>query len=513
MAISLKLPSLDNNPILLAETRAHKISEFIQKLPFGDPITAATDLIDELQILNSQKVAFTNRYNALELYRPTAIQIYQELLPHFNSAGLPLSKNEQSFADTAIQLWQEFAYGYKFALIDLQNKILNINNSKTTAQIVHRAIHAVKEIALVHHLTYKAPPASLWAELHQLYFCALQQSAEKLSVTDQLSINNVSSVNLVYTQMLLMALADPQHLANSDILKADVYLSNIAEHAEIRPLGLIENPVGVFLVKLNSDNPPVPFAKNKEVPNNETDVLLITINLARQIHQHLNLLQEGIVPSDGYLPSYALEGHYADLLARLIKNFGKAQHRVFPRTKKSDGLELGIGLMVAHHLMYDGNGHFGSAANTAVTIKPSRWQVLNVSAGGYALRKFSTSQASVYVGDVVAMKNIKNKLWELAVLRWANVNDNNQLDVGLELISPSVTAITAHFMSSNIEAEALLLPEIAGLKQAASLIAARGFCKLGDTLKLEQANIITKVQIDKLVERTARFERFQYRLI
>ncbi len=513
MPISLKLPSLDNNPILLAETRAHKISEFIQKLPFGDPITAATDLIDELQILNSQKVAYANRYNALEQYRQATIQIYQELLPHFNNASLPLTKNEQSFADVAMQLWQEFAYGYKFALVDLQNKILNINNSKTTAQVVHRAIHAFKEIALVHHLTYRVPPSSLWAELHQLYFCAIQQSAEKLSVTDQLALNNVSSVNLVYTQMLLMALADPQHLTNSDILKTDSYLSNMAEHAEIRPLGLIENPVGVFLVRLDSNKPPIPFAKNKEVPNNETDVLLLTVNLARQIHQHLTLLQEGIVPSDGYLPSYALEGHYEDLLARLMKNFGKVQHRTFSRTKKSDGIELGIGLVVAHHLIKDNNEHFASAANTALTIKPSRWQVINVSAGGYAMRKFSTSQAAVYVGDVVAMKNSKNKRWELAILRWANMNDLNQLDVGIELISPSVTAITANLMTSNIEGEALLLPEIAGLKQAASIIAARGFIKLGDTLKLEQANIITKVQIDKLVERTTRFERFQYRLI
>jgi hypothetical protein len=511
LPISLKLPSLDNNPILLAETRAHKIAEFIQKLPFSDPITAATDLIDELQILNSQKVAFTNRYNALEQYRPAAIQIYQELLQHFSEASLPLTKNEQSFADVAVQLWQEFAYGYKFALVDLQNKILNINNSKTTAQVVHRAIHAFKEIALVHHLTYRVPPSSLWAELHQLYFCAIQQSSEKLAVTDQLAINNVSSVNLVYAQMLLMALADPQHLANSDILKTDSYLSNIAEHAEIRPLGLIDNPVGVFLVSLDGDKPPIPFTKNKEVPNNETDVLLVTVELARQIHQHLTLLQEGIVPNDGYLPSHALESHYEDLLARLMKNFGKTQHRVFSRTKKSDGIELGIGLMIAHHLISDGNSL--SATNTALVIKPSRWQVLNVGAGGYALRKFSTSQAAAYIGDVVVMKNSKDKLWELAVLRWANINQMNQLDVGLELISPSVKAITAHFINDNIEGEALLLPEITGLKQAASVITARGFCKLGDTLKLEQANIITKVQINKLVERTSRFERYQYCLI
>ncbi len=516
MPISLKLPSLDSNPILLAETRTHKIAEFIQKLPFGDPITAATDLIDELQILNSQKVTFANRYNALEQYRPIAIQIYQELLPHFNNASLPFTRNEQTFADVAIQVWQEFAYGYKFSLVDLQNKILNINSSKTTAQVVHRAIHALKEIALVHHLTYREPPANLWAELHKLYFCAIQHNAEKLAVTDQLAINSVSSVNLVYTQMLLMALADPQHLAISDISKTDRYLSNIAEHADIRPLGLIENPVGVFLVSLDSNKPPIPFTKNKEIPNNETDVLLVTVALARQIHQHLTLLQEGIVPNDGYLPDDALENHYDDLLTRLMKNFGKAQHRVFSRAKKSDGVELGIGLLVAHHLIRGGN-EFASATtsipSSAVAIKPSRWQVLNVGAGGCALRKFSTSPAAAYIGDIVAMKNSKNKVWELAVLRWANTNEMNQLDVGLELISPSLTAITAHFIANNIEAEALLLPEITGLKQAASVITARGFCKLGDTLKLEQANIITKVQIEKLVERTTRFERFQYRLI
>ena len=93
MPISLKLPNLDSNPILLAETRAHKINEFIQNLPFGDPIRAATDLIEELQIINSQKVAFTNRLNSLELYRPAAIQIYQDLIPHFSNASLPISKN------------------------------------------------------------------------------------------------------------------------------------------------------------------------------------------------------------------------------------------------------------------------------------------------------------------------------------------------------------------------------------------------------------------------------------
>ena len=61
------------------------------------------------------------------------------------------------------------------------------------------------------------------------------------------------------------------------------------------------------------------------------------------------------MPSDGYLPSYAMEGHYEDLLTRLIKNFGKAQQRLFSRTKKSDGVELGVGLIAAYHLLHEGS--------------------------------------------------------------------------------------------------------------------------------------------------------------
>ena len=56
--------------------------------------------------------------------------------------------------------------------------------------------------------------------------------------------------------------------------------------AELRPLGLVDNPVGVFLVALDGDKPPIPFAKNQDVPNEATDILLVTLNLARQIHQH-----------------------------------------------------------------------------------------------------------------------------------------------------------------------------------------------------------------------------------
>ncbi len=518
MPISLKLPDLDRNPILLAETRAHKINEFIQNLPFGDPIRAAADLIEELQIINSQKVAFTNRLNALELYRPSAIQIYQDLMPHFSNASLPISKNEQAFADAAEQLWQEFAFGYKFALIDLQNKILNLGSSKTTALVIQRAIHACKEMMLVQHLVYASPPASLWGELHQLYYCALQQSAEKIPVAEHYTSAIASSVNFIYAQTLLLNLANPQHLANQDTLKVDTYLGNVVQHADLRPLGFIENPTGVFLVPLDSNKPPTAFVKNKEIPDDSTDILLVTVNLARHIHQHIKLLQEGIIPNDGSMPNNAIESHFEDLLGYLIKQYGKTPQRLFSRSKKSDGVELSIGINTTHHLIREIgsqlNAHQGiSGLGTNGVYRPSRWQILNVSAGGYALRKFNSSMATAQIGDVVAMKDNNTKVWELAVLRWANVNELKQLDVGLQLISPSASAVSIRADDNALETEALLLPELSALKQPASIITAVGLCKIGSIVELHHNNTVRKLRTTKLVERTASFERFQYSLI
>ncbi len=510
MPLSLKLPQIDNNPILLAETRPNKIESFISNLPFGDPIRAATDLIEELQILNSQKVAYTNRVNALELYRPAGLQVFLDLIPHFSHASLPISKNEQAFADAAAQLWQEFALGYKAALMDLQNKILNISSTKSTALVAQRAIHAIKEQMLVGYLTYKTPGEDFWGELHQLYFCAAHQNAEGLMLPDSTQPNNESNVSLVYTQACLMALANPSHLSGADILRTYAYINKTAHLTELRALGLIDNPVGVFLIKLDGKSPPVPFSKNQSVPNADTDILLLTVNLARTIHNHIKTLQNGATLEGDILPEGAVPNNL-DLLMQLIKHFGKPPLRVFNRSKKTDGVEMNIGIKAAHHGLLKDYGA-NQPPGIAGTQRASRWQILNASAGGYSLRKFNSSQAAVHVGDIVAIKNTKAMQWEVAIVRWANINDLNQLDVGLQLISPSVNAAIVHTGKGGTESEALLLPELPALKQPATLILPFG-ASTGETVSLVISGKESKVVLTTPLERTPMFTRFLYDLI
>lgn len=511
MPLNLKLPQIDNNPILLAETRHAKIESFISGLPFGDPIRAATDLIEELQALNSQKVAYANRLNALELYRPAGLQIFLDLIPHFTHASLPISKNEQAFADTAALLWQEFALGYKAALMELQNKILNISNAKSSAIVIQRAIHAIKEQMLVGYLTYKTPDNDMWGELHQLYFSAAHQNAERLTLPDSTQPNNESSVSLVYIQACLMALANPSHLSGTDIIKTSAYITRTAHLASLRALGLIENPAGVFLIKLDGKSPPVPFSKNQSVPDSETDILLLTVDLARTIHNHIKSLQNGIALENHIFPDAANE-HHLDLLKQLIKHFGKPPVRIFHRSKKTDGVEMNIGIRAVHYGLSK-EPKFTHPLSTITSPRASRWQILNASAGGYSLRKFNSSQAAVHVGDIVAIKNIKAMQWEIAIVRWANINPLNQLDVGLQLISPRVDAASVSNGKGGTSSEALLLPELPAIKQAATILLPQGSGTAGETIHMTADGKEAVIKLTQVIERTPMFTRYQYDLI
>ncbi len=513
MSINLKLPAFDDNPILLAETRPSKVNVIINNLPFSDPIMAATDLAEELQILNSQKIAYTNRVNALELYRPAAIKIHQSLIPNFSSASLPTSKNALTFARAAELLWQEIAYGYKLALVDLQNKIVNVSLDKSTALTVQRAIHALKEIIFINYLIYRTPSSLLWTELHQLYYSALQRNAHELSVSESLPNTNESTVNTIYTQALLLALANPQRLSNQNIVKTDAYLTNISSSAELRSLGLIDDFSGVFLVQLNGSKPPTSYAKTRSAPNNETDILLVTIKLAKRIHTHLKLLQDNIVPNDGTLPNNAISTDYKDLLVHLINHFGKSPLRQFSRSKKNDGLELGIGINDAHYFVPKSGNNFKQLVVQNAPIKPSRWQVLNISAKGTALRKFNSSQVTMHVGDVATIRNNETLIWEVAIVRWANVNELNQLDAGFELISPSAKAILVTSDQNTAKFKALLLPQLDVLKQRASIIVPRHEFSLGQVLTIIEHDVETNILTKKLIERTATIERYQYSLL
>ena len=502
MSINLNLPSLDHNPVLLAEIRPNKIAEFIERIPFNNIFSAATVLLEEMQILNRQKVSADSRTKALELYRPAVIRITDELSKQYISNNVvPMQSKVKSCASAAELLWLELSYGYKMAWVDTQNKRLSIGTNKTSALIIQRAVDSLNQLCLVYYNIYFTPPASIWSDLHQLYFSAVQQNLDMIEVSEPQDKNNVGSVNLAYVHTLLVALANPQHLAKADIQRVFHYLSNLAELGIVRGIGSIDDTSGLFLIKLDSNKPPIPFLKSQSTPNASNDILLITLDIARKMHQHLQLLKSGKLPPDNILPADAVESHYEDLLTYLIKHLGATPKRLFSRAKKDNKVHLVFGIADIHQTL---------DSSTKNTTKISVWQVQNTSASGYALKKFQSSEVSVKVGDFVTMKESTTSDWSIAVLRWIIADEQNQLNIGLQLIAPNVNAISIKSAKLTHFENALILPEISGLKQPMTIVASRGIYSPALVIDMMQDGIVRQVLATKLIERTASVERFQF---
>ena len=324
-----------------------------------------------------------------------------------------------------------------------------------------------------------------------------------------------------------MALADPQHLAAADMKFVAEYIKYFAHHAQLMDLGAVTNPAGVFLVRLNGKESPIPYGKNARQTNASSDILLVTVELARLLHNQLQLLQGGKISALEELPSHHTGLSHQDLLIYLIRQWGASLKREFNRENKIDGIELGIGLnavlqLVEHQnkpdeqferndtLSYDAVSNENTPEINPAQTEISRWQVLNISARGLSLRKLPNCSASVRVGSLFAIKLGETSHWSIGVIRWVNNNDKQQLDMGAELIAPEAESARVRAVGLNDFSPALLLPEISALKQPASIITARGVYSPAREMDLNHGSRTSQILLVKLIERTNEFERFYF---
>lgn len=531
MALKLNIPELQEHPVFIAETRPQKIHQSLLEMKSSDALETITYLRSELEILNRQKVSPSQRLQALDCFYALSIAHIEPLAEVYTNATLPLQENAKVAAIATESLWMELGYGYKLAFIDLQNQLIKLGTDKNSARTVQRAMHALAEQALVYYQTYQSAPGHIWADLHQLYFCAAQMGTQNINLSEENSKDplvknspyacNSDSIESAYKHALLMSLAQPQHLTQQDIRIVAGYLAHHIQHAKITAIETLENSSGAFIVSLDSSNPPIPYNKQKSAPNPVSDVLLHTIDLVRNIHQDLNQLLSHLLPANGSISAGADTRNYIELLTYLIKNWGISPKRVFKRSTQNDDIELVAGIEKIHQIIQfaseesslDKSDHstFNNVRKTKTT--PSRWKTLNISASGISIRRHHTAEKNIRIGCLIAICAKNEMHWTIGLVRWANCGTRDRLDIGIQLIAPNAQAAIARRLNDNTDRAILLLPEIRAVKQPATIVAPLGTYEPGLQLVIKSNNKSIQVVLAKLLERTHDIERIQFNSI
>lgn len=525
MELKLSLPTYPPVPEFVVETRPKQVQEWLEALPLANTHEACRKLADAIAAVNSVKLGEDARCNLLEIYRTAVSQLRPSLQQLYVGKPLPLAEKSQQAVMLLREMYGELANGYKLALMDLSARRGNLSANKLTALALGRVLECLGNMLEVYYEAYAPAPAAIWTELHQVYWYAA-----KLNLHDQtLASEEKNSINTIYTQILLIALADPYRMLQGQLVLVKAYLAQFGRQVVLQSLGPTDNKHGLFLVRLDSDYPPKALMHYQGVTDARTDIILNTIPLARVLHQHVQGLESGLPLLKLGLPEGAQQASYRDMLKRLIKQWGVAPKRVFNRAQGHVDVHVCAGIYALHRALSEGLvsadiAHKDAPENIALsdllqatgnqqTYNCTRWNVLNESAGGLTLAKEAGHYAKIKVGDIVGIEAETAGSWEVALVRWMQSDADHRIELGAQRLAPHAEAIAVKPVIAAADAlfqPALLLPEIPALKQPARIAAARGSFQHLREFEVRSHGLIHQVRANLLIEQTDGLDLFTF---
>lgn len=540
MTLQLFVPALSTRLLADIELRLAKVRKWLDELPMLNVAEAGRQLFSTLSIYNRIHIDIRRRLELLELYRRPVMLICQELEKQYLGLPLPLIDRHKSAAEQNRQFHLEMAFGYKRLVLEAESDLDTLRTQERladTALAVQRAIRHLSEALAVTYKTYAPCPIGVWREIHALYGFAERLAVTERALADPLNTTLPhSSVSHAYKQALLLDLSDPYHLPAYMTGKIHRYLDRYAGLALLLPASRTFDPTCQFLIDQDSDRAGVLYV-DAELAQPERFRLLNTVELARTVHAQLTALQHGeALHVDGLEEDFFRENSQ-DLLVRLIQAWGVHPQRVFRRLPRPDAeIELAVGIDAINYWINGGRKFVISS--TFVGPMPQRtlvgpnehktldikvpelgytvWKVRDESAGGLSLAKSGHIKKRLRVGDLVALRAAGvERTWHIGVVRWVKSANPSAIEIGVQRLAPTAEPVAIKTISDEGKESdflpALILPEVASLKQKATLVTHRGVYRPNRTIYLDDGARLRRVTIADPMEFTSSYERFQFR--
>jgi hypothetical protein len=521
----------------VVETRPAATAAWLAALPLADSAQTAQQLYQALFTLNRMELDANDRLQVMELYREPVAAAAAGLQAHLAHFALPLRPRLKQLADFLCQWHMEMAYGYKHALEAARDEHRPWENDALLLALA-RSIHYLGEVLLHSYQVYMPTPPGVWREIHALYRYAEQHGRQRTSLA-ALNAGAELTVERAYLQVLMLGLCGPYQLPLNECYRVNALLARWAHKAEIgaRVEGI--DPVGHFLLDLEADHPAVPFPR--DVPLHARPALrtVNAIELARTVHGFIARLRQGEPPRALDLGFECLGAACTDTLKRMLRFWGLAGRRQFSRRPLKQPLSLCTGLN-AIHFFASGQRPFSPPRTAPAVVaeqaaqapsradleaeaheeRPvtaplpevlrvdSRWQVRDESAGGLALARRGGLGPLMRVGDVLGIHNPALDQWRVGVVRWLKSADSQHVEMGVEMLAPSVRPLAVRPAGAETApySQALLLPPIEALRQPATLLVALGICRPGEDIEIADGDQpVQRVRVLNVAERTSAF--------
>lgn len=519
MQLLLDLPEVTPELVKVVETNPKQLKEWLIGLPTSDVIECGRFIFDALATLNRVELAVDDRVALLNEYETMLDVLAGGFEATYASAGLPMKDRAKQAALLYRNLWLEMAMGWKVALVNRMEKRGLFSSGKVEPLFVQRILYCYWLFFRINCRLFMPMPKSIWSEAHQMF----RLGAEHKFLDEPTEPKN-RSIATIYKRILLLSLADPLRFAPLEQDKVVDIVENYGHLAHFQPISKLTNSAGYFLIELDSDKQPY-FVGNRtadlHVP---ASILLETSELARHLHK-----------TEAAIEAKAPQAHdRAKLLARLqilrrtIRQWSISPQRTYQRIVSQAQVDIVFGIRSVVIQINDGkmptpssatpsdeeSVEYGPASiNRPREVLLSKWQILNESPGGYAVRSMAIADEQVRAGDIVAMRAFPEATWMVASIRWLQQDEENRIEMGLQILSSRAVPVLVRptiYTEGQHYLPALLLPEIPILKQPARIATSKGTYTPLRELSILAPEGELKVRATKLTEQQMSYDLFDF---
>ena len=286
--------------------------------------------------LNRQAMPAKYRLENMEMLREAARYIFNQLRKHFVNRTLPLPEKSLKIVNLNQAILSEMAIGYKIIIFEAAND-LNKVDTKTLLIASERALHYLSELGLRCSQVYTEFPRGTWWDIHRIYAYAEQKNVHQKNIKDAEIEQKSVTVEDLYKQILLFALARPNALRQSDAERVYRAMPEWARSTTLSRKPVVDKMNRYFCAKLDSDLSPNCISEDdlKQMSN------LCCIETSKLVSQ----LQKQVDDSASFNSAVAIGDQVPqETLRTLLASWSMCAKRRFSRAERAADIKVAIGL-------------------------------------------------------------------------------------------------------------------------------------------------------------------------
>ena len=519
------------------ELNASSVTAWANKLPRANLAESSKQLYRALDELSSLDCSFRQRLETLEALRPPIHLILQGLQPRYLNASIVLPEKTAAVVRLCNRFNNFLADNYRLATEDILSHSWTSRFRQSLALAVHRELTERSVLLLRSYLLYQIEPSNTWEQLHRCYQIGSKHKLNAIRVDDP--CHGSCTVEQAYLRPMLFVGAHPYQMSQQAQLTLHTALHQLCAKARIqtsdpRKCCFLFNPLG--------NQPPI----YQELCDDTEGFLGIDTSdlielLSEQVRRGKN--------DNSKLPP--------QLCMNLLDAWSSISDRFEERHAEKRNLDLTVGLSSTHFFVageqpleafnhtpsYDnGDGKEHSLAAKGSKSRPQKSslttnpveeidysgsqqqhkktkanvyrhfpvQTVNVSRRGYYIAWPATESTQLRNGEVLGLRENDAPCWSVGCVRWIKKHSEEELHVGIEILSPAAESYVARLSDHEQPYRALLLGAESTLGTPSRLLLPNISVSEGSELELTQPAGSFRLQLKQQLSSTRDFAVYEY---